>query len=329
MAYSQPGRSDVHVDRPLSNMSVAFMQDQNAFVADRAFQVLPVQSQSDKFFSIPRGAFYRDGMEKRAPGDPAAEANYTVTTDNYFCDVWALGKALADQVRANYDSPLDADREMTNFLALQALIRKERAWAADFFTTSVWTTDQTGVSGVPSTNQFLQWNDGASDPIGDIRSGKRRVHSRTGYRPNVGVFGREVYDKLIDHPDIVGRVDRGQTSGTAMVMRQVLAALFELDEVLVMDGVYNSAAEGATDSFSFIGGKSALLIYRPPAPGLMVPAAGYTFSWAGLLGGGALATRMSRIRDERRKSDWLEIEMAFDQKKISADLGQFFASAVA
>lgn len=328
-SYSVPGRADVHVDRPLTNMSVAFRQSADAFVADRVFPVVPVQKQTDSYFTIPRGAFLRDQMEKKAPGAGPARANFNYGTDTYRADIWALAVAVADEIRANADSPLNLDRDMTELLTGQGLIRKERLWASSFFTTGVWTLDQTGVAAAPGANQFLQWNDAASTPIEDIRAGKRRVHGRTGYRPNKLVLGREVYDKLLDHPDIVGRVDRGQTTGPAIVLRQNLAALFELDEVLVMDAIYNSAAEGATDSFAFIGGKAALLVYTPPSVGLMTPSSGVTFSWTGLLGGGALGMNMRRVRHDREQMDELIAQMAFDQKLISADLGQFFASAVA
>lgn len=327
--YSVPGRADVHVDRPLTNISIAFRQSEESFIADRVFPVVPVQKQTDSYFTIPRGAFFRDQMEKKAPGAAPAMASFNYDTESYRCDIWALGAGLADEVRANYDSPLQADTDMTHFLMSQGLIRKERLWASSFFATSVWTTDQTGVAAAPSTNQFLQWNDDLSSPIEDIRAGKRRVHARTGMRPNKLVLGREVYDVLIDHPDIVGRIDRGQTTGTALVLRQNLAALFEVDEVLVMDAIYNSAAQGAADSFAFIGGKHALLVYAPTSPGLMTASGGYTFSWTGLLGGGALGMNMRRIRDDKAQADELIAQLAFDHKLISADLGQFFASAVA
>jgi hypothetical protein len=329
MSLNQPGRGDVHVDRPLSQIAIAFSQNPDAFVADRVFPILPVQSQTDSYFTIPRGAWFRDEMKKRAPGAMAAERTHDVSTDTYKCEVWALSEMLADQVVANYDSPLQAAREITEGLTLAGMIRKELEFVTSYFTSSLWTLDQTGVdSASPSTNQFGRWDRADSTPIEDIRAGKRRVQSRTGYRPNKLVVGREVFDALLDHPDIVGRVDRGQTTGTAIVQRQNLAALFELDEVLVMDSVYNSAVEGAADSIDFIGGKSALLVYAAPSPGLYRPSAGYTFSWAGLMGAGALGMRMKRIRNEEREADKLEIQMAFDQKLVSPDLGQFFITAI-
>jgi hypothetical protein len=326
---NQPGRGDVHVDGPLTTIAIAFAQNPEAFIADRVFPILSVAKQTDKYFTIPRGAWFRDEMKKRAPGALSAQRTHEVSTDSYACDVWALHEMLADQVRANYDSPLQADREMTEGLSQAGMIRKELQWVTDFFGSGLWTTDQTGVdSASPSTNQVGRWDRADSTPIEDVRAGKRRVQARTGFRPNKLVVGREVYDALLDHPDIVGRLDRGQTQGAAIVMRQNLAALFELEEVLVMDSVVNSATEGATDSIDFIGGKSALLVYAAPSPGLYVPSAGYTFSWTGLLGAGALGMRVKRIRDEKRESDMIEIQMAFDQKLVSADLGQFFITIV-
>ena len=328
MPLNQPSRSDVHVDRPLSNISLAFLQSAEGFVADKAFPILSVAKQSDSYFTYDRGMFNRDEMEELAPGARAAAANYTLSTDTYSAKVFALAKDVADQVRANADSPIQLDREATEFLAIKALIKKEKEWASKHFITGVWTTERAGVASGPTGTQFLRWDVASSTPIEDMRSAIRSVHVLTGFRPDRLVLGREVYDTLLDHPDIVGRLNRGQTSGPAMAKRDSLAALFELQEILVMDAIENTAAEGVANSHSFIGGKHALLLYTPSSPGLMTPSAGYTFAWSGLLGGGAIGTRMKRIRMEPEASDRLQIEMSFDQKLIAADLGHMFLDAV-
>ena len=328
MPMNQPSRSDVHVDRPLSNISVAFIQGQSGFVADRAFPIVQVAKQSDQYFTYDRGMFNRDEMTELAPGARADAATYTLSTDTYNAQVWALARDIADQVRANADTPLALDREASEFLALKALIRKEKEWASKHFVTSAWTTERAGVASGPTGTQFLRWDEANSTPIEDVRAGITAVQGLTGFRPNKMVIGREVYDALVDHPDIVGRIDRGQTSGPAIALRDSLAALFEMDEILVMDAIENSAVEGATNSHAFIGGKHALLLYAPPSPGIMVPSAGYTFAWSGLLGGGAIGTRIKRMRMEPEASDRIQIEMSFDQKKVAADLGYFFLDAV-
>lgn len=328
---AQPSRSDVHVDRPLTNISIAFMQDPAAFVADRVFPNISVSKQSDRYFTYDRSYWNRDSMQLRAPSSESAGATYAIdSTPTYFAETYGLHRDIDDQTRANQDQPLNLDREATMFLSQQALLKREVNFAARYFTTGVWGTDLTGVSGAPGAGQFQRWDEAASTPIEDIRTGKRVVHEATGYRPNKLVLGRAVYDALVDHPDIVGRIDRGQTpGGPAITLRQNLAALFEVDSVEVMDAIQTTTQEGAsTQTSAFIGGKNAMLVYATPTPGLMIPTGGYTFSWTGLLGSGAMGQRISRFRMEHLKSDRVEIEQSFDQKLVASELGYFFATAV-
>lgn len=325
-----PGRATVHVNRPLTMISIAFMQDEQNFIADRVFPQINVSKRSDRYFVYDRGDFNRDDMKERAPSTEAARGEFGLdNTPTYFARYYSYARDIDDQIRENYDEPLAPDEEATRFVTNKALIRKERLWVTKYFTTGIWTTDITGVSGAPGAGQAQQWNESGSTPIEDIRLGKTVVLERTGFEPNVLTVGKRVWDALVDHPDIVGRVDRGQTSGPALALRQYIAALFEVEEVLVMKSIVNTAAEGQTAVHGFIGGKHALLSYRTPSPGIMVPTAGYTFAWTGLSGSGPGGTRIKRFRMEAIESDRVEIGMAFDQKVVSADLGYFFSGIVA
>ena len=67
MPIVNPSRSDVHVNGPLTNMSLAFWQAAENFVATRTFQTMGRSKRSDIYFTYPRGEFNRHVMEKRAP----------------------------------------------------------------------------------------------------------------------------------------------------------------------------------------------------------------------------------------------------------------------
>lgn len=326
-----PTPGDVHVNTPLTNISIAYMQDSSAFVAARVFPNIPVGKQADRYYTYDRGDFNRDEMEKRAPATESAGGSYNLdNSPNYFADVWAFHKDVPDQVRSNSDAVLNPDRDATEYVTQKALIRREKIWAANYFTTGKWTTDITGVAAAPGAGQVLQWNDANSTPIQDIRTGKRTVLESTGFKPNTLVLGKAVYDYLIDHPDIIDRVKYGQTAGNpATAGVEALMKLFEIERILVMEGVENTAKEGATAVHAFIGGKSALLCYAAPRPGLLVPSAGYTFSWTGFLGAGQEGNRIKRFRMEHLEADRVEIQMAFDSKLVAADLGYFFTTVVA
>lgn len=344
MPYTQPSRGDVHVNTPLTNLSYAAFQDASGFVADKAFPNIPVMNQSNVYYTYDEGEFNRDEMEDRTPGTESAGGSYTVSNSTYHCVTKAFHKDIPEQVRANADGNFNLDQEATLFVTTKALIKREVTWVANFFTAGApgdtWTFDVDGASSATAAGSFdptnasnndkLYWDDASSTPIEDIRQGKRYVTSYVGgqFKPNVLITGRQVFDTLLDHPDIVGRLDRGQTQGPAMATREALAALLELDEILVMDAVVNTAKKGATKSSSFIGGKHALLAYRPMTPGLLTPSAGYTFSWTGLLGNQPNGIRIKKWWSDDRASDRVEAEQSYDQKVIGADLGYFFGNIV-
>ena len=336
MPFTAPGPGDVHVNRPLTNIAIAYMQSAMNFVADRAFPMVDVDKQTDNYFTIPRGEFWRDEFRVRRPGTESAAATYKVGTETYSCEVRALHHDVSDQTRANTDDPLDADRQAVDLVTQKGLIRKERNWATEYFVTNVWDFEGAGAAtrhasldfSHATNNTVIYWDSMNSTPVVDVRLMKQYVQEATGFEPNVAVISKQVYNVLIDHDDIIGRLDRGQTTGPAMANRDSLAAIFEVDEVLVMNGVFNNADEGATDNFDFIGGKHMLLLYRPPTPGIYIPSAGYTFNWTGYAASVMGGVEISRFRMEHLKSDRVEGEMAWDQKVVSDALGGFFKDII-
>jgi len=321
----QPTKQEVHVDAILTGMSVGFMQSAEDFVADKVFPVLPVAKQTNKYFVYDRSFWFRSEMEKRAPGTESAGGGWKLSTDSYSADVWALHHDLDNQTRANYDDPLDAEGDSTDWLSQQGLITKDKDWVANYFTTGIWTGDQTGVAAAPGANQFLQFDVTASVPFKVIRAQRIAIKKRTGYYPNVLVLGAEVWSVLADHVDLLERI---KYTEKGIVSPDLVAAALDLDRVVIASGVENTAEEGLAATYGFLAGKNMLLAYAAPRPGVKVPSAGYTFTWTGLEGAGAFGNTISRIDAPLIKSERFEIEMAFDQKKVAADLAVFFASAV-
>ena len=298
-------------------MSVAYMQEADSFVASRVFPTINVAKQSDLYYTYDQGAFFRDQAQVRADGTESAGSGYGLSTASYSSQVWALHKDVGDQVRANSDAPLDPDMDATRFLTQQMLIRQERDWASNYFTTGVWDTDST-----PST----LWSASGSDPIGNIETAKNTILSNTGYLANTLVLSYNTYSILKNHADLV---DRYKYTSADSIGPDLMARLFEVDRIFVMKGVYNSAAEGATASYSQIGDKDALLCYVAPQPGLMTVSAGYDMVWTGVGGGLGTSTAVSRFRMDHLRSDRIEIQSAWDFKVVASPLGYFFSNAVA
>jgi hypothetical protein len=129
----QPTRGDVHVNRPLTNISVAFLQDQSRFIADKVFPSVPVMKKSDLYFTYPKEQWFRTDAQKRAPSTESAGSGYGITTASYSCEPYALHKDVDDQIRANADSPINLDAEATEFVTRQLMLKREKDWATAFF----------------------------------------------------------------------------------------------------------------------------------------------------------------------------------------------------
>lgn len=336
-----PTKGDVHVNAPLTNISIAYLQNAANFIASKVFPNVPVGKQSDRYYTYDRGEMNRDEMKERAPGTESAGGSYKLdSTPTYYARVYAFHKDIPDQVRANSDSQIAPDRDATVYCSTKALIKREKLFAGKYFTTGVWDTEKAGASAASGT-EVLYWNNSASIPITDIQNGSTAILESTGFEPNTLVLGKKVYDVLKNHPEIIDRLDRGQTpNGPAMSNIAAMMALFEVERIFVMKGIENTVAESTADfdfeadntpsyfNHQFIGGKHALLCYSAPSPGLQTPTAGYTFSWTGWMGVGNEGNRIKRFRMEKFESDRVEIQMAFDQKLVAADLGYFFYNVI-
>jgi hypothetical protein len=309
-----PTSFDVHVDAILTNMSVAYMQEAYAFVASRAFPQVQVQKQTDKYFVYDQADFFRDQVQRRADGTQSAGTGYSLSTATYAAEVYALHKDIGDQTRANADDPLDMDMDATRFLTQQMLIRQEVEWASAAFNTGIWGTDST---------PGVLWDAANSTPIANIETGKNAVLTATGYVPNTVIMSYKVFSALMDNADIVDRI---KYTSVESVSEDLLARLFNVDRVLIMAGTYNTAANGATASYSQIGDKDVLLCYTPDNPGLMQPSAGYTMVWNGVSSGMGTSSAISRFRLEAEKADRIEIEAAWDTKIVSSALGYFLSN---
>lgn len=323
-----PTKSQTHIDQALTNMSVAYMQITESFISDRVFPKIPVRKQSDVYFVYDKGDFFRDEMRERAASSESVGGEYGVAAASpYYCKQYSFHKDVTEQERANSDNPLNCDQDATDFVTQKALIKRESRWASDYFATGKWGTEYDGVDSTPASDEKVKWDISTSTPIEDITNEIVLMASQTGFKPNTLVLGPKVLYALKNHPDILDRIKYTQRG---IVTSDILAALFEVDRILVPWGVVNTANQEATDDIDFIMGNHALLMYVNPRPAIKQPSAGYTFTWTGFDGAGEFGNRIVRLPMDQLGlgTERIEIDIAFDNKIICSDLGSFFKDIV-
>ena len=132
---SLPTVNDVQaVDPILQNMLVGYINSAERFVADRVFPAVGVDKDSGTYYIFTKKYWFTDEMEERAPGAQYPVGRFGVSTDTYKTIQYALSEVIADETRANSQVAMDLESAAVKLLAHQVLIRKERAFAADFMT---------------------------------------------------------------------------------------------------------------------------------------------------------------------------------------------------
>jgi hypothetical protein len=323
-----PTQSDLHVNVPLTNVSIAWMQSASTYIADKVFPKVPVQKQSDLYWKYAKSDWRRSDVKRRGPSTESAGTGWNMDTDTYFTHVYAVHKDIDDQLRANADSNFNLDRDATEFITNQLLLQRDVDWAASYFKAGVWSTDLAG------TTDFVKWSDGGSDPIGDVADLIVQFRKLTGFKPNICVLGAEVMKALKQHPDIIDRIKYTQRG---IVTEDLIATLFDVDELYtsyatIADGEQfaDARVQDLAATYDFItNSKGVLFAYAPKGPSLMTPSAGYCFTWKGYIGGNSSGVKISRFRMDHIKSDRIEAEATYDMKVVAADLGVFLANAVA
>ena len=328
--------SQVHIDQPLTNLTLAYLQDEANFIADKVFPLVEVDKQSDKYYEYNRADFNRSGNRQQlAPRTRPERVGMSLSNSSYFADVFGLATDFDEQTLANEDAALDIRAAGTKMLMHNMLVDREKDFVTNFFSTGVWGTEWDGNTNAAATGtDVVHWDDYTnSTPIQDVTSMRRTIQLASGgFKPNTMVVGKEVRDKLINNPDILDRLNGGATvTNTALVTNAKLAEIFEVENFYVMEAVENTAAEGAAESNSFIGGKHALLTYTPASAGLMVPAAGLTFAWNSVPGASFGVTVESFTGDFLRVegiAEELHVKHAYDMKVVGSELGGFFNGVI-
>ena len=122
-----------------------------------------------------------------------------------------------------------------------------------------------------------QWSDKNSDPLKTILVALDIPITR----PNMLLFGQATWTQLRTHPRIVEAVKMtgaGGVDAAGIVMRQAVAELFEVDQVVVGAAWHQSARRGQDPVYARLWGKhaAALHIRRPMGTQDMMPTWGFT-----------------------------------------------------
>lgn len=335
--------TDVHYDRPLTNISCAYFQDHGMFVSGKFFPIYPVLKASDTFDTYPQGYWNRIYDTVREEESVANSISYKVSKDSYSVGDDALRIFISDKKRANVDVQRKLDMEATLLVTQAISLAKEATFVDTFMQAASWATAYVGADSPTSgTNQVDKWSDEGSSPVEQIKEACKTVMLKSaGRMPNKMIITYDVWIKLTEHADLKDRVKHsgGVSNNTpAQVTMAAVAELFQIEEIMVMKSIANESlakVEDATTGLPAVDNKflatgTVLLGHVPPAVGLMTPCAGITFAWNAYINHSEQAgPSIRRYRPtDGRKGEYIEAELSIQQKLVSKDMGAIFTGLI-
>jgi hypothetical protein len=294
-----PLKNQLHVSQLLSNVSLKYKSED--YIADKVFPIVPVMKDTDLHRVYVRNWRVPDTI--RNSKGLANEFSFEVTTASYVLVEHALKDYVSDDDADNYDlSSLkeDATEELTD-----ALLRRRELSVAQLFTKTSWSLTVSLASGAEFTA-----NTTTSNPIPVFDTAATTIIQNGGMRPNFGILPRNGFVGAKNHVSVLDRTKYTSKEMTA----NMLAALFDLPELLVPIGSYDSSAQGATESIGNIWDENAFVGYKPSSPGPRQASSGYIFK--------KNIPAVREWRDEERKSTVVEVQYK-EQAKVVASLSGY------
>ena len=296
-------------------------------IADQVLPRVPVDSSVFKWskytladgFTIPDTRVGR----KSAPGqiDWTATETTATTQDYGLEDAIPMSDVLNAQaaMKAQGVMPIDPQARSTMLLTDLIALDREARVAAKVFNTSNFTYNTT-LSGTS------QWSDYAnSNPVSALMN----ALDIPIVRPNVMVIGQAAWTALRQHPKVTAASFPGggtATGGGAVVQREAVAALLEIDEVIVGPAWYNSAKPGQSASLARLWGKNCALIYRANQINSVYDVTyGFTPQWGERIAGTIERDPSVGLRGGSR----VRVGESVTEIVAAPDAGYYFAACVA
>lgn len=223
-----PGQARV-VDPILSTAARGYQNSE--FIGNKLFPIVPVDQRGGKIIEFGKEDFqlYNTG---RAPGGSTKRVNYGYQGNPYALEQHALEGQVPFELMqdANQVPGIELGKVAVNKTQNIIGLRLEKA-QADLATNPA--------NYAASNKQVLagtdMWDNPASKPATLIQYAIETVRSKIGKRPNTVEIGASVFKSLKTHPEVIDRI---KYTGRDVVTKELLAALWDVKEVVVGDAVY-------------------------------------------------------------------------------------------
>lgn len=300
--------------------------DRNGFVGYRVCPIINVAKPSGTFGKIPlEQLLLASTTVERAPGAGYERKKWTFSDVSYACKERGVEEPVDDREAQMYSNYFDAEQISTQRAFDRVLRAAENRIATMIFNASTWT----GAS--LTTAVAKEWDKNHktdADPISDVNAAKQAVWNGTGIWPNAMIISRTVFNNLRALDAITDAIESGGAgfaSRMADVTTAQLAAVFDLDYILVAGSAKNTANENQTASLASMWSNEYAMICRIATTNDMAePCIARAFHWAedGSSPGGTVET----YRDETIRGNVVRVRHDITEQVIYPECGHLLSN---
>lgn len=307
-----------HIDQALTNLAIKGFSGAASNIADQVFPIVDVGKQSDIYYTLDKASWLRVPNTLRAPLAPSNLGEWQVSSDKYFADNYAFGQLIAKETLTNADAAVRV-RENSAMFVTEALARDREVRVAGILTTSGALGYTYGLVSSHATAGSVSFtNVNSSDPEAAVTSGHAYIRSQTGLVANTLIADWNIYQSLRLNTKIRNAL---QYTSPAPVPSELLASLFQVERILVGNGIKNNAPEGKTASLTAIWGNSVILARIEPQRGTQTTTLGLQFRWRPEGFPAPLAIERFDHFDRTRRAEVINATYFSDEKLVAPDLG--------
>jgi hypothetical protein len=271
------------VTRPRQDLLGAYMEFDPAsqgLIADLVAPTFEVAKRTGTFGVVPREAWLQRVNTKRAPKAATSESGWSPDSDSFELVEYAH-KEFCDEVEGeNFADWFDQEEVAAGRTAMMIAIDREVDVAAAYINET--TFPASGNTGVTLAGGS-EWDQAAATPITDVITGKLAIRSETGMDPNTLILPYRGFLKLSGVTQIKNQLtDNFGPIKPGIIPVDRLKAIFEVENIFVAKGVYNSAKPGQAPTIASIWDEDYAWLGRiDSGRDIKMPQAARTFQLAG------------------------------------------------
>lgn len=227
-----------------SLMEFDLAMDQQGFISQKIFPVFEADKASGKFGKIKLASLLQNRETKRSSGSGYSRGNYEFEDASFATEEHGAEEPVDDRESKLYREYFDAEMVATARAYRAVLENQEKRIAAAVFNTTTYT----------GATKFLavthEWDDATNaTPIDNVEYAIQKIYDNTGLWANTLAINYKTFRNLRNCDQIIERINSsgaGNPSKPSDVTVAMLAAVFDLQNILVAGGTKNTANEGQT-----------------------------------------------------------------------------------